>query len=266
MRGGEMRVHQIWFDFNECDCAPHADRRRAMRLLNPGCIYHLWSLADAMHFMEVRCPHWLPLFSRLPHNINRCDVFRYVLMLYTGGVYLDLDFVCVRSLSALVEATSDGVLVCEEWPRSLQDATVHNGVLVSGLPGHPLWTRVLQCVSERLDALVEREDKQAAVFKLTGTAMLRDAVCDYWANARSLRSVHVAPHHVFCPLSVGAPHSGSMRVLVSRGVTEPAKEWRLIPATLALRAAACSPSIHTVLCPSAVTWQRSFEGLNGARK
>ena len=184
-------IHQIWFDIGHGVKAPHADRQRSFRDLNPDRQYRLWSWPDALAFMKQRCAHMLPLMDALPHGINRCDVFRYILMFYEGGFYFDLDFRCLRKLRV---PDSRRVLLCEEWPGSASDATVHNGALYSP-PGHLFWLFVLDEVQRRLKCLTDgcKSSKHRSVWCLTGTALLRDVALD-------TRGVDIAPHTLFCPL------------------------------------------------------------------
>lgn len=135
----------------------------------------------------------------LPYGINRCDVFRYILMFYEGGYYFDLDFVCLRPLTV----RGKHVVLCEEWPGSASDATVHNGAIYSP-PGHLFWMFVLDEVQRRLQRLTKDDlaSKHRSVWKLTGTALLRDV-------AVQTRAVDIVTHALFCPL---VQHDGQVRL------------------------------------------------------
>lgn len=188
-----MLIHQIWFDLGFGSEPPHRSRRESFAALNANARYRLWSEADALDLMRQKCPHLLHLYHRLPHGINRCDLFRYVLMYYEGGFYFDVDFVCLRPLSALLDG--EHVVLCEEWPDSSKHETVHNGALCSPRY-HLLWQFVFDEIEVRLARLPERGTavrRGSEVLKLTGTAMLRDV-------AMQTRGVRIATNTLFCPL------------------------------------------------------------------
>ena len=187
-----MNIHQIWFDIGHGVKPPHYDRRRSFEIINQDARYELWSKSEAVRFMNTTCPHLLLLFDRLPYDINRCDLFRYILMYYKGGFYFDVDFKCLRPLCHL---QSEHVLLCDEWPNSSVHETVHNGALYSP-QFHLFWQFVFDEIHNRLRHLPPvgvMMKKGSEVLKLTGTAMLRDV-------AIQTRGVKIANNELFCPV------------------------------------------------------------------
>lgn len=190
-----MKIHQIWFVIGYGDEAPHDDRRKSFEIVNPDAAYKLWSESEAIRFMERVCPHLLLLYRRLPYDINRCDLFRYVLMYYEGGFYFDVDFKCLRPLEHL---QGEHVLLCDEWPNSSVDETVHNGALYSP-QFHIFWQFVFDEIHNRLKQLPPigvSMRKGSEVLKLTGTAMLRDVAIEACG-------VRIAKNDLFCPVRLG---------------------------------------------------------------
>ena len=246
-------LHQIWFDLGSGSIPPHPTRRSAVRHMNPGLTYHLWSLPDARTLVARCYPQYVDLWNALPHGINRADFFRYILMHRFGGAYLDLDFVCCKPFDSLLLSVTDTVVVGEEWPFSFRDATVHNGALVSTSPSHPFWLHVMEEVRMRSVGGVDRGDIQESVFRLTGTAMLRDAVISYWGRREENRRfpVLVAPFFVFCPLS-------SRGALVTDYSDVPSKgSWNL-PSKHDAHGMSSRPATFTFIAPAYKTWQKSF--------
>ena len=222
-----MLIHQIWFDIGHGQVPPHDDRRRTFRSMNPDAVYKLWSTSEAVRFMKMNCPHLLPMYFRLPYDINRCDLFRYILMYYEGGFYFDVDFKCLRPLAHLM---NDNVLLCDEWPNSSLDETVHNGALYS--PQHHIfWQFVFDEIHIRLKKLPPigaNMRKGSEVLKLTGTALLRDV-------AVQSQGVRIAKNDLFCPVRT---HDGTFLLpLDESGVTKkyPFSSCALLPSKLTWR-------------------------------
>tara|TARA_B100001778_G_scaffold332995_1_gene340539 strand:+ start:689 stop:1465 length:777 start_codon:yes stop_codon:yes gene_type:complete len=204
-------IHQVWFDIgNGADIPtalrPYQDSWKRLRL---DFSYKLWTLADAERLVRDSPAVVREIWQKLPHGINKADFFRYVLMHTIGGCYFDLDFDCVSDEFVDVFNNLDGVLLAEESPYSLQTGSLHNGALMSRGAGHPFWSFLFEAIYSRLMMLRKEDlhDKQASVFRLTGTAVLRDVAVDYWRHNLSYRfPLVVVPFGVFCPLMIGSSY------------------------------------------------------------
>lgn len=60
--------------------------------------YILWTDSSMRDFVQAHYPHFLSQYDGYPYNIQRADVFRYLVLLKYGGVYIDLDVGCVKRL------------------------------------------------------------------------------------------------------------------------------------------------------------------------
>lgn len=259
-------LHQIWFDIGDGPAPPAyaTQRMQRMRMLNPHMTYKLWTLDEAevmVGGVRALCDIW----ERLPHGINRVDFFRYVLMHKFGGFYFDLDFVCVRALDGIgLEAGC--VLLCEEWPFSFVGGSVHNGAIASGDAGHPFWPLVFGLIRSRLDRPIATGDIQQAVFRLTGTALLRDAAMLYWKNGsaadgsrvQAMFPLVVAPFGLFCPVVsvasgklVDTYHEESNDA--SSAVSDRPTRWCLPDTDRRV-----SALTYALLAPSTKLWQKGF--------
>lgn len=247
-------LHQIWFNLGAGDVPPHDTRRSLIRTMNPELKYSLWSLSDANSMISQHYPQYMSTWISLPHGINKADFFRYILMHRFGGFYFDLDFVCCKSLQPLLSQNT--VILGEEWPYSFRDATVHNGALVSGSQSHPFWLHVMEEICKRFNLLTKEDssDIQKSVFKLTGTAMLRDAVLQYWHNS-TLNSppVVVAPFFTFCSLRCQGNLITNYKQIYSNG------SW-MFPHESDVNVLAKNPYTFTFIAPAYKTWQTSFKG------
>jgi hypothetical protein len=74
-------------------------------------------------------------YERLRSPVERCDILRFALLWRFGGVYLDTDFECLRSIEPLVEDT-------EFFTAYIETGRV-NGALMGAIARHPLIDRAL---------------------------------------------------------------------------------------------------------------------------
>jgi len=71
--------------------------------------------------------------ARGRHQAERADVLRYELLERFGGVYVDIDFECLRSLEPLLDGVE--AFAAFQWPERVSNA------MLGAVPGHPLFER-----------------------------------------------------------------------------------------------------------------------------
>jgi len=72
------------------------------RILHPNYKYTLWTDEEGRRLIEKEFPCLLSTFDSYPYNIQRADVIRLVVLYVYGGIYLDLDIICLKSLDNLL--------------------------------------------------------------------------------------------------------------------------------------------------------------------
>jgi hypothetical protein len=155
--------------------------------------------------------------------IRTADMFRYCHLLSHGGLYVDLDFYCLRPMTDLLARYSEEVVLGSMlMPPDEAEHSIPNAWMYAARPGHPLWLVTLWLAGGRLaDDYVERA---------TGPILLWDALHLYLsvrsgaelaalpglrelAAANDLRiperlpAVVVLPPDVIYPLSWGFPEN-----------------------------------------------------------
>jgi glycosyltransferase involved in cell wall biosynthesis len=173
-----LLIHQTWRDLNvPGDMARLA---RTWRDLNPHWHYKLWTDDENRELVEQCAPWFLPTYDGYPEEIMRVDAFRYFLMLHVGGVYVDLDFECLRPIDdltrgalALVALEPQEHLGEDVVRRSGLDRVVGNAFLGSAA-GHPFWQHVI--------AALGKAKGQRGPLEATGPFLLTRALAS-WQGA-----------------------------------------------------------------------------------
>ena len=87
------KVPQRWLEpFNSC---------QALHPVDQGWTHMFWTDASSRHFIDDHYPWFTPTYSAYPYNIQRVDAIRYFALYHFGGIYLDLDMGCRKSLDSL---------------------------------------------------------------------------------------------------------------------------------------------------------------------
>lgn len=80
----------------------HSTRSRVTELYDDHSEYILWTDASSREFIATHYSWFLPTFDAYTYPIQRADAIRYFVLYHFGGVYLDLDVGCLRSLDPLL--------------------------------------------------------------------------------------------------------------------------------------------------------------------
>ena len=135
---------------------------------NPEFQYFLITDDDRYMILRRHFPSLVPIMKRYPYAIQRADLIRYVLLYLYGGVYLDLDYVCLRNLAPLLDSLPPGCAV-GLVPSNNSRGHVTNSVLVSH-PRAEFWLYVIRAAMQNKPWWAVT--KHLLVFSTTGPFML----------------------------------------------------------------------------------------------
>ncbi len=91
-------IHQIWFDFgNGKDMGKHNKElvRRAMDK-NNDYFFILWREENAENLIKKCYPKYWMTYNMLEPIIKKVDYLRFFILHKYGGIYLDIDYYCIR--------------------------------------------------------------------------------------------------------------------------------------------------------------------------
>ncbi|MEW5300215.1 MAG: hypothetical protein WDW36_003161 [Sanguina aurantia] len=77
------------------------EAQRSCLKQHPSWTYKLWTDDDALRLIQSKYPWFLNTYLSYPFDIQRADALRYFVLYTYGGVYLDLDIVCLKPLDGL---------------------------------------------------------------------------------------------------------------------------------------------------------------------
>jgi mannosyltransferase OCH1-like enzyme len=115
----------------------------------PEHTYKLWTDEDIDEFMRTRFPQFYPMFAGFRYQIHRVDAFRYFLLYELGGIYVDMDYECVKNFEHLLPKGKVSIAENMHWPERFQNA------LMASPPRHPFWIYTLDalrtCYTNQMD-------------------------------------------------------------------------------------------------------------------
>jgi len=130
-------IHQTW-KTTEIPPVFRQEWRESWQELNPAWEYRFWTDAGIDEFVRTHYPDFYPIFLDYDVPIKRVDAFRYLLMKSVGGVYADLDSVCLKPLDALLDGQH--LLVGCQHPGSWLESNDHVcNAFIASIPNHAFW-------------------------------------------------------------------------------------------------------------------------------
>ena len=97
-------IHQIYWDFSGNNNPPPAEwkaNQETWKKNHPNWKYMYWSDEDNLNLIKNHYPWFLNTFISYPHNIQRADAIRPFILYHYGGLYADMDNVCLKVLMML---------------------------------------------------------------------------------------------------------------------------------------------------------------------
>lgn len=107
--------------------------------LHPDYQYILWTDDMARDFIAEEYPWFLKTWDAYPYPIQRADAIRYFALAHYGGIYIDLDDGCMRTL--------DPLLTVPAFVRETEPTGISNDVL-GAVPGHLFYLKVIESLKK----------------------------------------------------------------------------------------------------------------------
>jgi hypothetical protein len=119
--------------------------------LSPRWDMRLWTDKANRAFLARHYPEHLPMYDGYSLNIKRVDAIRYFLLFHYGGVYMDADFACVRSLDTMPIRRQPGVATLILQRKKAIDEQAVSNAWMSAPPRHPFFALVISQLNASRD-------------------------------------------------------------------------------------------------------------------
>lgn len=169
----EKLIHQIWLDKHEYENEGPVNANpiylkyiKTWKEMNPQCEYIFWNKKKIMDYIihnQLVPQKWKNFFLyTIKRHIEKCDVSRYLILWIVGGLYVDLDFVCVKSVEPLFVQQKQLGLVRE--PVQVSRGGIANAFMMSR-KRDPMWPLLIEHI-------IDNYSPDKPVTWTTGTHML----------------------------------------------------------------------------------------------
>jgi len=123
-------IHQTWKTTQIPD--NWLESQKSCKALHPDYKYILWTDDDMDKFVKREYPNFYKVYISYKYDIQRCDVFRYLVLFKYGGIYLDLDIICKKNLNNFLNY--DLVLT---YSSNIKTSMTNSFIMI--IPEHPFF-------------------------------------------------------------------------------------------------------------------------------
>ncbi len=158
-------IHQTWKNRD-----PPSDFKNwsgQCKKLHPTWKFILWTDEDNRNFIKNNYPNFLSTYDNYDKKIKRIDAVRYFYLYHYGGVYMDLDFTCLKNMEQLLDTRK--AVFGFQLKNPAKKGAIANAFMAAP-PGHPLFRKLIN----RL-----HENGNRHVLSATGPNFLTDVIKKY---------------------------------------------------------------------------------------
>jgi len=168
---------------------------KSWKIHHPSWAYRFWDDNDNRHLIQTRYPWFLPIYDNYSFNIQRADAVRYFILYTYGGLYVDLDYECLKPVNTLL-LNQSSVFTTEAPEHSdMHDVEyIISNAFMASTPGHPFMYTIMK-------SLITYTPKQTCydkfVLETTGPFMLNRVFKHY----HDPTNISIIPSQYLSPLT-----------------------------------------------------------------
>jgi len=175
-------IHQTWKNTQIPD--NWIDAQKSCKAIHSDYKYILWTHEDMDKFVKNEYPNFYKTYISYKYNIQRCDAFRYLVLYKYGGIYIDLDIVCKKSLNNFLHY--DIVL-----PLCSSDSNMFTNGFLMIIPKHPFFKYCIDQLPNYINSY-SYLGKFSHVMNSTGPVFLTNMIKNYNKNSNmSIKNMNI---------------------------------------------------------------------------
>ena len=134
-------IHQIYGIYQDGKPMPEKWLKFSKNIKNSNSNweYKLWDHKDCIKLLEEHYPWFLEIYKNYKYPIQKADAIRPFILYHYGGIYLDLDYNCLKKLDTYFN--KDGVYILESSHFGMTNS------LMASSKNHLFWKIVMKRIS-----------------------------------------------------------------------------------------------------------------------
>lgn len=184
----EKIIHQIWFQGYSQIPTHLKEYSETWKELNKNYKYTFWDSDRIDELLKNINVKWISdTYNELPLMIQKIDFAKYIILYYIGGIYIDIDVKCLKSLDTIIEKHHEATLIVSEIPKdnfqrfifyitgTRYQKIYNNGIIMCEKENSVLFNTI-QLVHKYKNNSFKNYSKFLYIFYSTGPLVLTEAV------------------------------------------------------------------------------------------
>lgn len=221
-------IHQIWFQGEDFIPEHLISYQKSWKEKNKDYQYMFWdenSIKDLIKQVNV---NWITeTYNNFPLMIQKIDFAKYIILYYIGGIYIDMDMKCLKSIDNLIELPNikkKKVVVSNLTYDFIQRVIfllsgnfnvknlVNNGVIMCE-PKHEIILNTMKYGYQNKDNFFKNKSNFLYIFYSTGPLALSNALIDYTSkNKYSSNEIEILDQSYFEGCDLGEVKNGKCKI------------------------------------------------------
>lgn len=148
-------LHQIWIGPNKIPIEFH-EYSETWRKLNPQWRMELWTDEKIENKLNLKNSF---LYNKATSYAEKADIARYHILFLYGGLYVDMDYECLKPIDKLMYENMDFIACKEADDYSKTVPTFYNNGLLACSKNHPIMEELIMKLSARYKTWVRLPNK-----------------------------------------------------------------------------------------------------------
>lgn len=171
------------------------DWRRTWMRHHPEFVYEFYDDAACENFLRDSMPGLLPTYLKLPLPVQKADLFRYAVIYHLGGIYADVDTICLAPVASYIDmdtsslvagiemSVADGCFEMKEYVRLFCSPQQVLQWCFAAPPRHAVLGRTLRRIEFLVSSLTREQLERGSAasrftLELTGPMLFTQVVMD----------------------------------------------------------------------------------------
>lgn len=144
-----LTIHQTW-KTKELD-GKFKEGVESWKKLNPEFEHKLYDDFDCLNFIKTNYPQYLDFYQNLELPVHKADIFRYLVIHKYGGIYTDIDTICIKSIKETLDKPM--IVGIEYLPEFNKGKTQYNQWFFGSVPNNPIFIQTVEEIINRKNKL-----------------------------------------------------------------------------------------------------------------
>ena len=161
---------------------------------NPYWSHIVWNIQRCKDLIYHCYKQHLALYNGYKWDIQRCDSIRYFILHRYGGLYSDMDYICFKSWSEVIQEYPNEIYLVETPNKVTNAIHISNSLMFSRVKEHVFWSRVF-IEMEKCKKVPIYYSRHLEIMFTTGPGMLNKTY-----NLYKIRDkINIYPSNIFHP-------------------------------------------------------------------